>query len=122
MSRYTPEMIARMKEVYTPDASDEVRRAQVKELAVEFTAELGEEVSVRSVTGKLTTEDLYVPYAKIEKEVKPKAETRDSIVDSLAETLGLKVTDIASFKRSNRGDLINLREAVNALFEPAESE
>ena len=117
MSKYTDEMIERMKVVYDPKASDDVRRAQVKELAAELNEVSDEEITARSVIGKLTTEGIYVPYSVVEKEVKPKAETRDEIVEDLASTLGLEVASIASFKRSNRGDLLTLREAVTALFE-----
>ena len=55
---YTDEMVARLHEVYDGDAAEEVRDAQVAQLA----DELGK--SPASIRAKLTREGLYVPKAK----------------------------------------------------------
>lgn len=52
---YTAEMVARMLEVYQPEAEQDVRDAQIDELA----EELGK--NRRSIIAKLTTLDAYVP-------------------------------------------------------------
>jgi len=107
MSVYTDEMVARLAEVYKPDASDEIRRAQVDELAKEFG------VSTRSVIGKLTTEGLYTPYTKVESAPKEKAETRKEIVADIAGMLGLSADSLASFCFANKGDLEVARTALS---------
>jgi hypothetical protein len=55
---YTDEMVARLHEVYDGDAAEEVRDAQVAQLA----DELGK--SPASIRAKLTREGIYVPKAK----------------------------------------------------------
>jgi len=58
---YTDEAVARLHAVYDGEATDEVRKAQVRQLA----DELGKnEASVRA---KLTREGIYVPLTKVEK-------------------------------------------------------
>lgn len=56
---YTDEMTSRLHEVYDGEAVEEVRVAQVAQLA----DELGK--SAASVRAKLTREGLYVPKAKV---------------------------------------------------------
>jgi len=107
-SAYSEEMVARLREVYDPEASEEVRDAQIDELVVEFG------LSRRSVIGKLTSEGLYVPREKVQSEPKEKAETREEIVNSIADALHINVEMLASFKRANRPDLLALREAITS--------
>ena len=55
---YTPEMVARLHEVYNGEADEVSRDAQIMQLAVEL------ERSSASIRAKLTHEGVYVPKAK----------------------------------------------------------
>lgn len=101
---YTESMVARLHEGYDGSATDEVRKAQVKELA----AELGKnEASIRA---KLTSEGLYVPLAKAPagKNTVRKA----TLVAAIAEKLGVHVETVESLEKANKVALVHIYKAL----------
>ena len=101
---YTDEMVARMAAVYDGEASDEVRRAQVAQLA----DELGK--SEASIRAKLTSEGLYVAYAKAPagKNTVRKA----AIVAAIAAQLGVHVEAVESLEKANKAALARIYQAL----------
>jgi hypothetical protein len=97
---YTDEMVARLREGYDPSASDEVRRAQVAQLA----DELGK--SAASIRAKLTSEGIYVAYAKAPagKNTVRKA----TIVAAIAAQLGVNEEVVESLEKANKAALIRV--------------
>jgi hypothetical protein len=101
---YTDEMVARLHEVYDPQASDEVRQEQVKELA----EELGRVPA--SIRAKLVREKLYVPLTKAP--AKPKTPSKAVIVGVIAERLGVDEDVVGSLEKATKNTLIRIANAL----------
>ena len=101
---YTDEMVARLHEVYDGTADEEVRDAQVAQLA----EELGK--SAQSIRAKLTREKLYVPKAKVPagKNTVRKA----ALVAAIADELGMDHDAAGSLEKVTKVVLINLVKAL----------
>ena len=91
---YTDEAVARLHEVYDGDATDEVKRAQVAQLA----EELGK--SEGSVRAKLVREGIYVPYAKVEK-AGPRV-TKAQLVTAIAVELDVDEDVVGSLEKATK--------------------
>ena len=102
---YTEEMVARLHEVYDGNATEEVRKAQVAQLA----EELGR--SAASVRAKLTREKIYVPLEKAPtgKNTVRKAE----LVASIAEKIGMDVDAAGSLEKVTKAVLTRVLNAVS---------
>ena len=105
---YTDEMVARLAEVYNGKATDEVRKAQVQELA----DELGK--SPASIRAKLTREGLYVALTKAPagKAVVRKAQ----LVTAIASQLSVDEDIIGSLEKATKD---TLKRVLTALAEKA---
>lgn len=101
---YTEEMVARLHEVYDGEASDEVRREQIAALA----DEVGK--SAASVRAKLTSEGIYVPYAKASKTAA--APRKADIVKAIAEKMNANEEVIESLEKATK---VALTKVLNAL-------
>ena len=103
---YTDAMVARLHEVYDGNATDEVRRAQVAELA----AELGK--SEASIRAKLTSEGIYKAYTKVEagKNTVRKA----ALVAAIAAQLDVHVEAVESLEKANKVALAMIYKALAA--------
>lgn len=100
---YTPEMEARMAEVYVPSAEQAERETQVKELANEFNK------STRSVVAKLTTLGLYVPKVYVTKK-NEKPVSKAELVAKLESFVG---ASLESFEKATKKDLETVLTAFN---------
>ena len=103
---YTDVMVARLHEGYDGSATDEVRKAQVAELA----AELGK--SEASIRAKLTSEGIYVPYSKAPagKNTVRKA----ALVAAIASQLDVHVETVESLEKANKVALALILKALAA--------
>ncbi len=103
---YTPEMVARLHEVYTPDADEKTRDAQIGQLAEEFGK------NRKSVIAKLVRESLYVKKEyKTKKGSKP--ENKETIVASMAELLGVDAdTTLSGLEKATKNCLLFLRKTL----------
>jgi len=106
---YTDEMVARLREVYQPGDTEESRVQAIELLMAEF------EAPKSSVIGKLTTEQLYVPLVKVDKPKVDRGPTRLQLAKVIAAEIGLEVSDIPSFERINKKDLVTAVEALVGL-------
>ena len=101
---YTPAMVARLHEGYDGSAPEDVRDAQIAELA----AELGK--SAASIRAKLTHEGIYVPKAKAPA---GKASVKKAvIVAAIAELLGVHVEAVESLEKANKAALARIYNAL----------
>lgn len=101
---YTDAMVARLHEGYDGSASDEVRRAQVAELA----AELGK--SEASIRAKLTSEGIYTPYAKAP--AGKNSVRKAALVNAIAIQLGVHVEAVESLEKANKVALAMIYKAL----------
>ena len=101
---YSDEAVARLHEVYDGTATDEVRKAQVRQLA----DELGKnEASIRA---KLTHEGIYVALAKVEKTgtTVRKAE----LVQAIADKIDADVDVVGSLEKATKVALSKVLAAL----------
>lgn len=106
-SKFTNEMIELMIATYNPDASDDERREQVKQLADKFG------MSTRQIIGKLSTMPdrvTYQPYAA--KAPKPRKATNMEIVRQIADNIGATVDELASLERASKAALNSVLSAT----------
>lgn len=101
---YTPEMVARLHEAYDGSASDNARRAQVAALA----DELGK--SEASIRAKLTSEGIYVPYAKAP--AGKNSVRKAALVNAIASQLGVHVEAVESLEKANKVALAMIYKAL----------
>jgi hypothetical protein len=101
---YTEAMVARLHEGYDGSASDAERKAQVAELA----AEVGR--SEASVRAKLTSEGIYVPYAKAP--AGKNSVRKAALVAAIAEKLGVHVEVVESLEKANKVALAHVFKAL----------
>ena len=103
---YTDQMVASLREDYHPEATDEVRKAQVAILAEQL------DRSEASIRAKLTNLKLYVPYTKAPA---GKATVRKAvIVQAIADILVVDVDVIGSLEKATKNTLIRLYQALSA--------
>ena len=101
---YTDEMVARLHAVYDGEATDEVRKAQIKELA----EELGK--SEASIRAKLTREGIYV---KLTQATAGKAgKSKAQLVQEIANKIGADEDVIGSLEKATK---VALNHVLNAL-------
>lgn len=101
---YTDEMVARLHEVYQPDASEADREAQI----VALSDELGK--NIQSIRAKLTSEGVYVPKAKAPA---GKNTVRKAVlVAAIAEKLGVHVETVESLEKANKVALAHVFKAL----------
>jgi hypothetical protein len=96
---YTPEMEARMLEVYQPEASEADRVEQVKFLADEFSR------STRSVIAKLTVLDVYKPKAYVTKK-NEKPVRKEAIVTQIEELVGVELVGLEKATKATLNALV----------------
>ena len=101
---YTPEMVARLHEVYVGTASEVERDEQIGALA----EELGK--SPASIRAKLTHEGIYVPKAKAPA---GKGSVRKAtLVAAIASKLGVAEEVMESLEKANKNVLVHLYNAL----------
>ena len=103
---YTDAMVASLREGYDPEASDETRKAQVRDLAITVGR------SEASVRAKLTREGIYVPLTKAPAGKAPIRKAQ--IVQVIADALDVDVDVIGSLEKATKNTLIRI---ANALIE-----
>lgn len=91
---YSDEAVARLHAVYDGEASDEIKRAQVAQLA----EELGK--SAGSVRAKLVREGIYVPYAKVEKN--GTSVRKAELVQAIADEIDVDVDVVGSLEKATK--------------------
>lgn len=91
---YTDAMVARLHAGYDGEASDEVRREQVAELAVELGRN---EASIRA---KLVREGVYVAYAKVEKA--GATVRKAALVQAIADEIDVDVDVVGSLEKATK--------------------
>ena len=102
---YTNEMVSRMKELYDGEATDEVRKDQVAQLA----EELGK--SPASIRAKLTREGLYVTLTKAPA---GKATIRKAqLVTEIASKLNVDEDVVGSLEKATKNTLIRVLVALS---------
>ena len=101
---YTDAMVARLHEGYDGTATDEERRAQVTALA----AELGK--SEASIRAKLTSEGIYVAYAKAQ--AGKNSVRKATIVAAIASQLGVSEEVAESLEKANKAILARIYTAL----------
>jgi hypothetical protein len=113
---YTPEMEARLKEVYVPTATQDERTAQVKALSVELKR------TTRSIIAKLTTLSLYVPKVYKTKQG-GKVVKKEQIVSAIEAIAGKELNGLEKATKAALITIFNLvAEPAEAAFEENESE
>jgi len=101
---YTPEMVARLHEVYNGEATEVERDEQIGTLA----EELGK--SPASIRAKLTHEGIYVPKAKAPA---GKGSVRKAtLVRAIAEKMEVAEEVMESLEKANKNVLIRLYNAL----------
>lgn len=97
-------MVARLHEVYDPQADESAREAQIAALS----GELGK--NVQSIRAKLTSEGLYVPKAKAPagKNTVRKA----ALVAAIAAKLGVAEDMVESLEKANKNALALIFKAL----------
>lgn len=101
---YTPEMVSRLHAVYSPEATESEREAQILDLS----AELGKNVA--SIRAKLTSEGLYVPKTKAPA---GKATIRKAqLVAIIAHKLNVAEEMVESLEKANKAVLARIAQAL----------
>jgi len=103
---YTEAMVARLHEVYTPEASEAERKEQVSALAEEFGK------NPASIRAKLVREGLYV---KNEYKAKTgaKVATKETIVSNIAKTLGVDAdSQLSGLEKATKNCLLFLERTL----------
>lgn len=108
VENYTAAMVVQLHAGYDPDATEDEREQQMQDLA----DKLGK--SVRSIRAKLVREKLYVK--KVYKtKTDTKAETKETIVSEIAQTLGVDAdTSLSGLEKATKNCLILLRGTIAA--------
>jgi len=101
---YTEQMVAVLQAGYDGSAAEEVRDAQIKDLAVEVNR------SAASVRAKLTHLGLYVPKAKVE--AGKGAVRKATIVAAIAAQLGVAEEAVESLEKANKAVLARIYTAL----------
>lgn len=115
-ANYTPEMVARLHEVYVPESTEAERKEQISELAQEFGK------NVASIRAKLVRESLYV---KNEYKAKTgeKPATKETIVASIADTLGVDAdAQLSGLEKATKNCLLFLQKTVQVFADTVEAE
>lgn len=107
---YTVEQEKTLLEKYTPKATQEIRDAQVKELAVEFGKK------ARSIIAKLSRMDIYIAKVRTTKTGEAVVQKKD-LVSEIAKAVGLTATSLVSLSKATKADLQALS---NQLVQPKE--
>lgn len=103
---YTDEMVARLHEVYNPEASDDERKAQIVKLA----DELGR--SAASIRAKLVNEGIYQKYERKTK-TGEKPESKETIVKGIAEVLSVDAdSTLSGLEKATKNCLLFLRKTL----------
>lgn len=102
---YTDEMVARMREVYNPEATQDERDAQVKQLA----EELGR--STRSIISKLSREKLYVAKEYRTKQGN-KPVSKAALVSGIAALLETDEDVVGSLEKATKTALVRVFSAL----------
>jgi len=113
-ANYTPEMVARLHEVYQPEATEAERKEQVSALAEEFGK------NAASVRAKLVRESLYV---KNEYKAKTgaKVATKETIVSDIARTLGVDAdAQLSGLEKATKNCLLFLAKTLRIAADIAE--
>ena len=110
---YTDEMVARLHEVYNPEASEAERDEQIIELAQEL------DRNTKSIRAKLVREGLYV-----KKEYKAKTgerpATKETIVSDIARTLGVDAdSQLSGLEKATKNCLLFLQKTLQVAAEMA---
>lgn len=100
---YTPEMEARIREVYNGEATEAERKAQVAELAEEF----GKKNS--SVIGKMVRMGIYVPMSVKKANA---GESKSDLVGEIANFIGVDSDLIGSLEKATKVALVKVRDAL----------
>jgi len=113
---YTALAVQKLREGYDPKADEETRDAQIVALA----EELGK--TTKSVRAKLVREGLYVKKAyKTKGGEKP--ETKEGIVSSIADTLGVDAdSTLSGLEKATKNCLLFIRKTLEVAAQNAESE
>ena len=101
---YTPEMTARLHEVYDPSADEAAREAQI----VALSDELGK--NVQSIRAKLTSEGIYVPKAKAP--AGKNSVRKATLVAAIAAQLDVHVEAVESLEKANKVALALVYKAL----------
>jgi len=108
---YTDAMVKRLHEVYDPEASENVRDAQMQELSDELNRK------VASIRAKLVREGLYVK-KEYKKKTGDKPETKETIVKEIATVMDVDAdSKLAGLEKATKNCLILLRATVRAMAE-----
>jgi len=92
---YTPENVARLREVYNPEDTLENRTAQVQALAME----LGK--TPASIRAKLSHEGLYVKAERKAKDGSAISPTKEKLAGYIAKMIGLD-PDVTGLEKANK--------------------
>ena len=103
---YSDEAVARMLEVYDGDATDEVRKAQIRQLADELAKK---EASIRA---KLTHLKVYVTLTKAPKGVP--AIRKAQLVQAIADEIDADVDVVGSLEKATKVALAKVLIALRA--------
>ena len=101
---YTDNMVARLHEVYDGEAAEEVRDAQVAQLAEEL------DRSPASIRAKLTREQIYVPKSKAP--AGKASVTKAQLVTQIAEAMEVDEDVIGSLEKATK---VTLNKVLAAL-------
>lgn len=101
---YTAAMVARLHEVYTPEADEETRKAQIRELSEEL------DRNPASIRAKLVREGIYVKNVYKAK-TGEKPATKETIVSDIANILGVDAdSQLSGLEKATKNCLLFLRK------------